>query len=116
MIDRRKPVRYRKRVRREILKAARWIKRAAGPEKGSELANAFLEAFGLIARFPEIGKRRPEFGVPRLRTYLAEHHVIFYQNLNERILVIRIIHEGRDPDEQFRAWLRRNPKFSSSSD
>jgi plasmid stabilization system protein ParE len=112
MMDRRKPIRFRKRVRREILKATRRIKRAAGPEKGSKLANAFLEAFGLIARFPQIGKHRPEFGVPRLHTYLAEHHVIFYQDLSDRILVLRIIHEGRDPNEQFRAWVRRNPHFS----
>ena len=66
---------------------------------GAEQAEAYvlkLEVFlDELVRSPEMGRGRDEIK-PGLRSFPKEHHVIFYRILNDRIRIVRVLHNRRD--------------------
>lgn len=63
--------------------------------------NAQLKAaFAHLARYPDLGVLRPEFG-PRLRGRRVGQHVIIYQPSEDEVLIVRILHARRDLQAEF---------------
>jgi toxin ParE1/3/4 len=66
-------------------------------------ARRFLEAaydsFEFLAENPLIGRARPEFGHPGLRSWRVKgfrNHLIFYRPLVNRVQIWRVLHGSRD--------------------
>jgi toxin ParE1/3/4 len=67
------------------------------------MARRFLEAaydsFEFLADNPMIGRARPEFGHPGLRSWRVQgfrNHLIFYRPGSERVQIWRVLHGSRD--------------------
>jgi toxin ParE1/3/4 len=71
---------------------------------GFEMAERFLEKinakFELLAKFPQIGRRRDEL-YPGLRSVPLEDYLIFYCLVPEGIEVIRVVGGYRDLEALF---------------
>jgi plasmid stabilization system protein ParE len=57
-------------------------------------------AFAQLARFPDMGFLRPEFG-PGIRGYRVGQHVAIYQPSDTEVLLVRIFHARRDFNAEF---------------
>lgn len=57
-------------------------------------------AFVQLARYPDLGILRPEFG-PGIRGYRVRQHVVIYQPSTTEVLIVRILHVRRDSDAEF---------------
>lgn len=55
----------------------------------------FEDVFTELIKSPELGRSRNEikFG---LRNIVQESHIIFYRILEDRIRIVRVLHESRD--------------------
>lgn len=73
-------------------------------EENEKAADIFLDSVQtkatIIAGNPEIGRIRPELG-PSLRSFPAEPYVLFYEPLQDGILIVRVLHGSRDIDLLF---------------
>jgi len=70
--------------------ARRW-----GPRQRDRYAAQLHQALRSLLDYPERGRARDEY-FPGCRSLTAEHHVIFYHLTERAIVVVRILHEGRD--------------------
>ena len=50
----------------------------------------------MLARHPELGELRPNFGVAGCRSHSAGNYVIFYRAIDDGIEIARIMHASRD--------------------
>lgn len=71
-----------------------------GIEQAEKYTLEFEIDFGELTRYPELGIKRDEIK-PGLRSILKESHVIFYRILDDRIRIVRILHQRKDL-QQFR--------------
>jgi toxin ParE1/3/4 len=51
--------------------------------------------FNELIRSPELGRKRNEIKI-ELRSLVQESHIIFYRILEDRIRIVRVLHESRD--------------------
>ena len=58
------------------------------------------ESIAKIARFPHLGRFRPEYG-PDFQSLRVRQHVIVYQVTDTKISIIRDLHIRRDADGAF---------------
>jgi toxin ParE1/3/4 len=65
------------------------------PAVADRYAAAFDEKGQALARFPEIGRRRPEIAANVLST-LVPPYVLFYRIDGETVQILRILHGKRD--------------------
>ena len=65
------------------------------PSVAEHYATAFYEKCQALARFPEIGRGRPEIA-PNLRGTLVKPYVIFYRLDGDVVQILRILHGRRD--------------------
>lgn len=65
------------------------------PHADERLADAFVDKTRTLARFPEIGRLRPELA-PGVRSTLVQPYVIFYRVEGDVVQILRIIHGKRD--------------------
>ena len=49
----------------------------------------------LLATMPEMGRLRPEL-IPEIRSWAVGDYVLFYQAVNDGIVVVRVLHGTRD--------------------
>jgi toxin ParE1/3/4 len=68
------------------------------------LADQFVDHIGykcgLLAKFPELGESRPEFG-KRVRCFPVASYVIVYRPIEDGIQVVRVLYGGRDFESLF---------------
>lgn len=58
--------------------------------------HAITERFYLLACHPHLGRRRDDdLGAGR-RTYPVKGHIIVYRVLDDRVLILRVIHSSRE--------------------
>ena len=57
--------------------------------------NAVAEKLKLLARYPEMGRVRPELA-PNLRSFPVGRYVVFYQTIRNGIEVVRVLNAARD--------------------
>lgn len=72
-------------------------------EWGAPRAEAYqislTRGFERLRDFPEIGKTRDDLEAG-LRSWMVEHHVLYYRVRAEAIEIARILHERADPARQ----------------
>ncbi|MBU4272904.1 MAG: type II toxin-antitoxin system RelE/ParE family toxin [Planctomycetes bacterium] len=61
---------------------------------------AFFQRFRTLARNPELGQRRPEFG-PDLRVFSFGNYVIVYRPFANGVEIARVVSGYRDLDALF---------------
>jgi toxin ParE1/3/4 len=66
-----------------------------GESQAQEYVIKLSAAVGRIAARPEIGRRYVELGID-LRRIVAGRHVIFYEDRDDHVLIVRILHERMD--------------------
>ena len=73
-------------------------------EKGEASANKVLKEitgkFSKLLEFPKIGKERNDFLIG-LRSFLAGKFLIFYQEIDSGIEIVRVVHGSRDIQQVF---------------
>lgn len=77
------------------------------------IARRFLDAaydsFEFLSDNPQLGRARPEFAHPQLRSWRVQgfrNYLIFCRPLNDRIQIWRVLHGSRDLNQ-----LVSDPKF-----
>jgi toxin ParE1/3/4 len=65
------------------------------PASAERYTTAFYDKGQMLARFPEIGRSRPEIA-PNLRSTLVHPYVIFYRFEDDLVQILRILHGKRD--------------------
>ena len=73
-------------------------------EDGEEYANKvvakIIEKFPNLLSFPKLGKERNEFYIG-LRSIPSGKYIIFYQELDNGIEIVRVVHGARDIEQIF---------------
>ena len=72
-----------------------------GPEQAIKYDAAIDRVFGTLRDNPMIGKVREDLQ-PNLRSFPAEHHVIFYRIKKNVVEIVRILHERADAARHLR--------------
>jgi toxin ParE1/3/4 len=71
----------------------------------SQFIGRIIEAVEKLERFPEMGRLAPDAGAKNIRELLFQHYRIIYRVEVERILVLTVIHCGRDLSrKQSKPW------------
>lgn len=72
-------------------------------EWGEQQADNYLDelekTINLLAEQPKIGRLRREF-TPQVRMFFHAYHFIVYQEIQDGIRVIRVLHKSMDVDAQ----------------
>lgn len=63
--------------------------------RAQRYADLFNEKIQTLARFPEVGQPRPEYGED-VRSTLVKPYVLFYRYRGESVEILRIMHGKRD--------------------
>lgn len=78
-----------------------WTYRAdSSEERADEFIEHLVKQFMMLTTFPEAGRKRPELK-KGIRSFVAEHHVIFYRTINQGIEIVRVLDGTRDIDKIF---------------
>ncbi|MEK7408951.1 MAG: type II toxin-antitoxin system RelE/ParE family toxin [Acidobacteriota bacterium] len=77
-----------------------YVARDRGPETADAVIDAITERFLLIAQMPRAGCRRDELA-PGLRSFPADQHVIYYTRRPSGVVILRVLHGGRDAPTVF---------------
>jgi toxin ParE1/3/4 len=81
----------------ELYTLHRW-----GPEQAATYLDEIEATFETLRDNPRIGSSQSELG-PRLLSFPAGHHVVFYRIRTNTIRVVRILHERADPSRHLKA-------------
>lgn len=65
----------------------------------------------LLAKFPQMGKTRHELFV-NLRSFPVKSHIIFYQNIEIGIEILRVLHKSRDISQVFEDMIDETKKVN----
>ena len=65
------------------------------PAAADRLVAAFQEKFLLLAKQPLLGQTREELR-PGIRSFVVGKYVVYYQLVDDRIRVVRVLHGSRD--------------------
>ncbi|MBW4508306.1 MAG: type II toxin-antitoxin system RelE/ParE family toxin [Scytonematopsis contorta HA4267-MV1] len=72
--------------------------------KNPDIANKFLDTmiqkFEILANFPNMGRRRDELSTA-LRSFPVDDYLIFYQQFEEGIEIVRVVSGYRDLNALF---------------
>ena len=71
-----------------------------GARQARQYAEYLYERFAGLARFPNIGRHRPELR-DQLRSVPYGSHVVFYVHWADRVVIARVLHGAMDFDEIF---------------
>jgi len=71
-----------------------------GLDSAIEFVRNFDEAFAIITRHPDLGRRRDELG-DGVRSWLHRGHVIYYLHVGEEVVIGRILHGSTEPASRF---------------
>ena len=77
-----------------------WAERATF-EVADRTVDEIVERFGLIAKFPEVGRHSDDVSEGLLRI-TAGQYVIYFRKLPQVIRVMRVLHGARDQKRAFR--------------
>lgn len=87
----------------DLQEAARFLRK-----RNLEAAERFLEAvyatFDFIGQNPEIGRLRPDLGLPTVRSWKVRgfsRYLILYSVEPTRVLIHRVVHASRDLGPEF---------------
>lgn len=73
------------------------------PAQAERFLRAVYRSFDQLSLHPQLGRKRPEYQKPALRSWGVrgfEHYLIFYSVRPDDLFVYRIIHGSRDLDAE----------------
>jgi toxin ParE1/3/4 len=65
-------------------------------EVATRHVDSIVRSFGLLARFPLIGRSLEASKRPDIRPLVAGNYIVFYRPIESEIRVLRVIHAARD--------------------
>ena len=71
-------------------------KESGSIEIADRVIDSVTDRFFLLARFPQMGRRRDEDLRPGLRSFVVGKYVIIYRLKGEEVLVLHVIRGSRD--------------------
>ena len=71
-----------------------------GQSQSVKYFDRLINSLDQLCDNPRIGKSRPELD-SRLRSFVIQSHIIFYEVKNESIFILRILHHSRDVERYF---------------
>jgi toxin ParE1/3/4 len=71
------------------------------PDRADDFLDRLESKLVALAQNPGLGKKRSEL-LPELRSFPIGNYVVFYQQIDGGIDVIRLLHGSRDIEEIFR--------------
>ncbi|MBA2598841.1 MAG: type II toxin-antitoxin system RelE/ParE family toxin [Chloroflexia bacterium] len=77
-----------------------FTERRWGKTQRREYRRVLWEAFAELARFPHMGRSRPDYG-PDFQSFRVRQHIIIYQFTDTELRIARILHIRRDADTAF---------------
>jgi toxin ParE1/3/4 len=72
-----------------------------GEAQRDRYIHALFERFTQVSAMPAMGRERPELAAG-VRSLPHDHHVIFYEVLDGRCVILRVLHQRRDMTAAFR--------------
>ena len=69
-----------------------------GPSQRDAYQSAFHKRLADLAKYPLLGQRRDEI-FPGCRTLSIRRYIAYYLVADEAVLIVRILHERRDPGQ-----------------
>jgi toxin ParE1/3/4 len=70
--------------------------KSGNPEIATRHVESIARGFGLLAKFPAIGRSLETSNRPNVRTLAIRGHIVFYRPADSEIRILRIIHAARD--------------------
>jgi toxin ParE1/3/4 len=77
-------------------------KESASIEIADRVIDSVTSRFFLLARFPQMGRRRDEDLRPGLRSFVVGEYVIIYRLEVEEVLILHVLRGSRDLKALFR--------------
>jgi toxin ParE1/3/4 len=77
-------------------------KESASIEIADRVVDSVTDRFFLLARFPQMGRRRDEDLRPGLRSFAVGEYVIVYRVGDEEVLILHVLRGSRDLKALFR--------------
>jgi toxin ParE1/3/4 len=75
----------------------------ANDGSAARVISSITDKFGLLSRFPYLGKGLESDLRPNVRIFSVNNYVIFYSVKSGEIRILRIIHTSRDAESVFAA-------------
>jgi plasmid stabilization system protein ParE len=69
---------------------------SGSPETATRHIDSIARGFGLLAKFPLIGRSLETSKRPSVRTLAIRKYIVFYRPADGEIRILRIIHAARD--------------------
>lgn len=80
-----------------------YVAKASGsPDIADRLVDAIAERFFLLARYPNMGRRRDSDLRPGLRSFPVGEYIIVYRVEDDGVLILRVLRGSRDIEGLFR--------------
>ncbi len=74
----------------------RHSRRSWGRDQAAKYASQLKQCFTMLAHQPRAGRTRPELHPPGLRSFPQGSHIVFYQQEQNGILIVRVLHAHQD--------------------
>ena len=74
---------------------------ADSPDRADDFLDRIESKLMTLAQNSGLGRKRPEL-LPDLRSFPIDNYVVFYQQIDGGIDVIRLLHGSRDIEETFK--------------
>ena len=85
-------------AKNDLLEISAYTKKTWGREQERVYRETMREALRMIAENPEIGQKRDELA-EGLRSFPVGHHIAYYLERGDEILVARILHPAMDREK-----------------
>lgn len=82
----------------DLFDIARYTIENHGVEQAEKYKAGLLQGANTIAAMPRIGKEHVTSRGQRFRKFVVLHHVLFYQDRTDHVLIVRILHKRMDID------------------
>jgi toxin ParE1/3/4 len=82
----------------DVQDIVRYLRRRS-PTAANRFVVEFKATLDVLVTMPGVGRPRPEFGIAGLRSWRVggfRKHLLFYEDLPDRIRVLRVLHGSRD--------------------
>jgi toxin ParE1/3/4 len=71
------------------------------PDRADDFLDRIESKLITLAQNSSLGRKRPDL-LPNLRSFPIDNYVVFYQQIEDGIDVIRLLHGSRDMEEVFK--------------
>jgi toxin ParE1/3/4 len=86
-------------ARRDLVQILGLSAQAWGDDQADRYEADLYEAFDLVRQFPDLGTERPHLFLGS-RAYPVGSHAVYYQIIEQDIVIVRILHQRQDPNLQ----------------